>query len=289
MDPAADLEKGLSEGTRTNAPQRNFSLATSDGDNKPHKGELEIFQGLVGIHFLLPGGEMNPDTSKQIKPASPLADIFLPSRAAKNRFRNRGLYDRVLSQDMKNRSMYAIARYVVIFLYLFQIVIAATFTALSAYQKSSVATLTSLGAINTVVAGMLAWITGQGMPVRFRRARNQYREVVKAIESAERAFAEIDFIDWPPGGRPHPIKERDRLERMYEEARLDQEANYPETQHEPSADKNAQKNAELEGKVSKKKKQGKEIEAVKKELEALRASTTATMADSEAAAKEIAA
>lgn len=283
-----DLEKGLSNGQKP-IPNRNMSLATSNGEQKPIKGELEIFQGLVGIHFLLPGGEADPDKSKQVKPASPLADIFLPSRAAKNRFRNRGLYDRVLSQDMKNRSMYAIARYVVIFLYLFQIVIAATFTALSAYQKSSVATLTSLGAINTVVAGMLAWLTGQGMPVRFRRARNQYREVVKAIESAERTFAEIDFIDWPAGERPHPIKERDRLEKMYEEARLDQEANYPETQHEPSADKTKQEKQELEGKVSKKKGQGKEVEALKRELETLRRDTGVMMADGEAAAKEIAA
>ena len=152
---------------------------------------------------------------------------------------------------MKNRSMYTIARYVVILLYLTQITIAATFTALSAYQKSSVATLTTLGAINTVIAGMLAWLAGQGMPVRFRRARNQYREVVKAIESTERMFAEIEFISWPPGGRPDPIKERDRLESMYEEARLDQEANYPETQHEIAGIKNAQQNGELPDKNKK--------------------------------------
>ena len=167
------------------------------------------------------------------------------------------------------------ARYMVIMLYLIQIIIAATFTALSAYQKSSVVTLTALGATNTVIAGMTAWLMGQGMPVRFRRARNQYREVVKAIETTERVFAEIDEIEWPAGQRPHPIKERDRLEQMYEEARLDQEANYPETQHEPSAEKHAKKNAELREKVEKKKQQKGEMEDMRKELETLRNASTA--------------
>ena len=268
---SADIEKGFGEGAAANTVrQQSSSSDTSDNNNKHSKGELEIFQTLVGIHFLAPGGDRLADTSKQIRPANPWADIFLPSRTAKNRFRNRGLYDRVLSQDMKNRSMYAIARYVVILLYLVQIVIAATFTALSAYQKSSVVTLTSICAINTVIAGMLAWLTGQGMPVRFRRARNQYREVVKAIETTERMFSEIDSISWLPDQRPDPIKERNRLEAMYEEARVDQEANYPETQHEPSADKHAKKNEELKDKVGKKKAQKEEIETLRKELETLR-------------------
>ena len=273
---STDLEKGLSHGSATNESQHHSSSDTPDGEIKHYKGDLAVFQTLIGIYFLAPGGGPNSDTSKQVKPASPMADIFLPSKAAKKRFRNRGLYDRVLSQDLKNRSMYAIARYIVIFLYLLQIVIAATFTALSAYQKSSVATLTSLGAVNTVIAGVLAWVTGQGMPVRFRRARNQYREVVKAIETTERMFAEIDMIRWPAGQRPDPIKERDRLEKLYDEARLDQEANYPETQHEPSADKHAKKNVELKDKVDKKKSQKEEMEAMRRELETLRGSTSAS-------------
>jgi hypothetical protein len=176
---------------------------------------------------------------------------------------------------MKNRSMYTIARYMVIMLYLIQIIIAATFTALSAYQKASVVTLTALGATNTVIAGVTAWLMGQGMPVRFRRARNQYREVVKAIETTERMFAEIDDIEWPAGQRPHPVKERDRLEQMYEEARLDQEANYPETQHEPAAERHAKKNAELRDKIGKKKGQKQEMEEMRRELETLREASNA--------------
>jgi hypothetical protein len=106
-----DLEKGLgNDPNNSDAQQRHMSTTTSNinGETQHHKGELEVFQTLVGIHFLVPGGGPNPDTSKQVRPANPLVDIFLPSRTAANRFRNRGLYDRVLSQDMKNRSMYTI-------------------------------------------------------------------------------------------------------------------------------------------------------------------------------------
>jgi uncharacterized membrane protein len=203
----------------------------------PQKGErheLETFQNLVGIHFLRPGGGLLYPEDQGAKPASPLHDIFLPTKAAAKRWRNRGLYDRTLSQDLKNRVLYGMSNYIITFLYLLQILIAAALTGLSAYQQTSSVALTTLGAINTVLAGVLAWLNGQGMPVRFRRARDQYREVVRAIEDTERTFAEIDYVDWPPGTRPNPYAERDRLEQMYDEARQDQERNYPDIQEGPN-------------------------------------------------------
>jgi uncharacterized membrane protein len=203
----------------------------------PQKGErheLEVFQNLVGIHFLRPGGGLLYPEDQGPKPASPIHDIFLPTKAAAKRWRNRGLYDRTLSQDLKNRVLYGMSNYIITFLYLLQILIAAALTGLSAYQETSSIALTTLGAINTVLAGILAWLNGQGMPVRFRRARDQYREVVRAIEDTERTFAEIDYVDWPPGTRPNPYAERDRLEQMYDEARQDHERNYPDIQEGPN-------------------------------------------------------
>ncbi|RMY73654.1 hypothetical protein D0863_03732 [Hortaea werneckii] len=203
----------------------------SEFGNRKGVSELEIFQTLVGIHFeKYGGGQMQ---NRQKPPASPWKDIFFPSKAARARFRNRGLYDRTLSQDMKNRVMYGLANYIISCLYLIQVIIAATITALAADEgRTSNTALTALGAVNTVLAGVLAWLTGQGMPVRFRRSRDKYREVVHAIENAERTFAEIDYIEWEEGTRPDPVKERNRLEKMYEEARLDHERNYPETQND---------------------------------------------------------
>ena len=202
---------------------------------KGQRHELEVFQNLVGIHFLRPGGGLLYPEDQGQKPASPMHDIFLPTKAAARRWRNRGLYDRTLSQDLKNRVLYGMSNYIITCLYILQIFIAAALTGLSAYgQGGSTVALTTLGAINTVLAGILAWLNGQGMPVRFRRARDQYREVVRAIEDTERTFAEIDYVDWPPGTRPNPYAERDRLEQMYNEARQDQETNYPDIQEGPN-------------------------------------------------------
>jgi hypothetical protein len=184
------------------------------------------------------------------KPASPLHDIFLPTKAASKRWRNRGLYDRTLSQDLKNRVLYGMSNYIITFLYLLQILIAAALTGLSAYQQASSVALTTLGAINTVLAGVLAWLNGQGMPVRFRRARDQYREVVRAIEDTERTFAEIDYVNWPPGKRPNPFAERDRLEQMYDEARQDQERNYPDIQEGPNKNQMEDKQRQLQETIS---------------------------------------
>lgn len=213
-------------------PSKKAPYAQPPGKGERH--ELETFQNLVGIHFLRPGGGLLHAEDQGAKPASPFHDIFLPTKAAAKRWRNRGLYDRTLSQDLKNRVLYGMSNYIITFLYLLQILIAAALTGLSAYQQTSSVALTTLGAINTVLAGVLAWLNGQGMPVRFRRARDQYREVVRAIEDTERTFAEIDYVDWPPGTRPNPYAERDRLEQMYDEARQDQERNYPDIQEGPN-------------------------------------------------------
>ncbi|KAI7129764.1 hypothetical protein KC343_g4777 [Hortaea werneckii] len=173
---------------------------------------------------------------------------------------------------MKNRVLYGIARYIIIFLFLLQVVIAATVTALAADEgRTSNTALTALGAVNTVLAGILAWLNGQGMPTRFRRSRDKFREVVHAIENAERTFAEIDYIEWDEGTRPNPIKERDRLEKLYEEARLDMEANYPETQNgsgEQQAEARKLENKLLKNK-NQKNKRDKEIAKLREKTELL--------------------
>jgi hypothetical protein len=232
-------------------PQKTYAMPPRRGE----RHELEVFQNLVGIHFLRPGGGYLHDEDQGSKPANPIHDIFLPTKAAARRWRNRGLYDRTLSQDLKNRVLYGMSNYLITGLYILQIFVAAALTGLSAYGQAggSTVALTTLGAINTVLAGILAWLNGQGMPVRFRRARDQYREVVRAIEDTERTFAEIDYVDWPPGTRPNPYAERDRLEQMYNEARQDQETNYPDIQEGPNKMQMQQEAAQLRETISEEK------------------------------------
>lgn len=244
VQPARDGFKGIYDSFR--GRDQKTEIRYKSPPKKGERSELEIFQNLVGIHFLRPGGgELHPGHQGR-QPASPMHDIFMPTKAARRRWRNRGLYDRSLAQDTKNRVLYGMSTYVISFLYLLQILIAAALTGLSAYQQTSSVALTTLGAINTVLAGILAWLNGQGMPTRYRRARDQYREVVRAIEDTERTFAEIDYIVWDEGTNPRPnaFLERDRLEQMYEDARQDQERNYPDIQEGPNK---AQMENEAEG------------------------------------------
>jgi hypothetical protein len=239
----------------TGHPNKNPNRTYAMPPGRSERHDLEVFQNLVGIHFLRPGGGYLHDEDQGQKPASPMHDIFLPTKAAARRWRNRGLYDRTLSQDLKNRVLYGMSNYIITSLYILQIFIAAALTGLSAYGEAggSTVALTTLGAINTVLAGILAWLNGQGMPVRFRRARDQYREVVRAIEDTERTFAEIDYVDWPPGTRPNPYAERDRLEQMYNEARQDQETNYPDIQEGPNKMQMQQEAAQLRETISEEK------------------------------------
>lgn len=69
--------------------------------SKEDRFELETFQNLVGIHFLRPGGGLLYPEDQGFKPANPMHDIFMPTKAAAMRWRNRGLYDRCLSQDIR--------------------------------------------------------------------------------------------------------------------------------------------------------------------------------------------
>lgn len=294
-----DLEKGLGSSSE---PSENGQFYDQTNPNaarpqpnkishNPHPGsELEIFQGLVGIHFLKEGGGIMVD-EQQLPAVSPIKAIFWPSSTRKQRMRNRGLYNRAVTQDLKNRTMYTITHYIITGLYILQVLVAATFTALSAYKNSSTAALTTLGAINTVVAGLLAWLTGQGMPTRYRRARDQYREVVRACEAMERRFAQINMYNWPDGTRPDPIVERDKLNAMFELARKDQEANYPSTTQNPQGDKDKDKAGDLRDEVAKwktkKKEQEKQIQSLRKELEEAKGAIKAGMKGGEQAMKEI--
>lgn len=263
-----DVEKGfdLPNNNNTTPPSNQPNTHTS---RNPHfRSELEIFQGLVGIKFLKPGGEPIPPEDLPTEPSvHPFLTTFFPSLTKTARTHNRGIYNRAVTQDLKNRSLYTISRYIISGLYLLQILVAATLTALSASQSpSSTTALTVLGAINTVLAGLLAWLTGQGMPTRFRRARDQYREVVRAAEAMERRFAQIDFVNWPAGQRPDPVAERDKLVRLFDDARKDQQANYPETTQTPLGDQMQGQNEALRDQAAKWKVKRKELQRVVQRL-----------------------
>lgn len=139
MDP----EKGLV--TATARPVMS-SLASSAPDNanvnqSGRHTPLQLFQLLIGIHtppYLERDGIDGRATGVKSK---------------RIRSDNIGLYQRAKERERANRIAYISTSFISNTLFLLQILLAATFTGLSAYKDSNRVTLTVLGAWNTVLAG----------------------------------------------------------------------------------------------------------------------------------------
>ena len=69
------------------------------------------------------------------------------------------------------------------------------------------------------------------MPQRYRKAQDQYQALILEIEMAERSFLDADFASHIGDGKCptlDPHAQLDRLQKLYDEARADQQANYPD-------------------------------------------------------------
>ncbi len=102
-----------------------------------------------------------------------------------------------------------------------QIIVGAALTALGA-AKGPPAAVTFLGAVNTVVAGLLTYLKGQGLPTRLEQYLHLLRTLREHIEEREREFLEpecpLDFDE-----------DIDRVTKMYQEVRQTAQDNAPGT------------------------------------------------------------
>jgi hypothetical protein len=101
-----------------------------------------------------------------------------------------------------------------------QIIVAAALTAMGAGNASHSA-VTTFGAINTVIAGILTFLKGSGLPSRLKYYQNEWKKVREFIEQRERDFSR-------PGCQLDPFRVVATIETMYEEVKLDTEANTPD-------------------------------------------------------------
>jgi hypothetical protein len=101
-----------------------------------------------------------------------------------------------------------------------QIIVAAALTAMGAGNASHSA-VTTFGAINTVIAGILTFLKGSGLPSRLKYYQNEWKKVREFIEQRERDFSR-------PGCHLDPFRVVATIETMYEEVKLDTEANTPD-------------------------------------------------------------
>lgn len=148
--------------------------AASNGNSAPINGfahfrpsaNLSKFQNLVGIQS---------------------ARTIVPGRPAPNP----GIYKRTVDQEAKAHSGYVLTTYIVNSFFLLQIIVGAALTALGAAGGPSAA-VTILGAVNTIVAGVLTYLKGQGLPARHEQSLHLLRTLREHIEERERELTEPD-------------------------------------------------------------------------------------------------
>ena len=165
--------------------------------------------------------------------------IELGPRASRRPVPNIGIYNRVATEEHKAKLQYYASALVINACLLSQVVFASALTALGAGNGSHTQ-ITALGAANTVIAAILTFTKGSGLPNRLRQYQCTLRKVREYIEQRERDFAQLDCqLDLE-----HEMK---IIKGMYEQARQNDENNDPGTYHNPTAASTA--NGPLTGKA----------------------------------------
>lgn len=136
-------------------------------DPKPPE-KLKTFRNIIGIHPL------PSDLGHKKRPAE-----------------NQGTYKRLVDAEMKARLQYYFSSSIINVCLLAQIVIAAAVTALGAANVSHTAIMI-LGLANTVIAGGMTYLKGQGLPERLIQYANGLRKVREYLEERERQFMRSD-------------------------------------------------------------------------------------------------
>ncbi|KAK5163440.1 uncharacterized protein LTR77_010622 [Saxophila tyrrhenica] len=131
---------------------------------------------------------------------------------------NRGIYATVVDSEIKCRRNYRFCSRLINSCLGLQIIVAAALTALGA-AKSSGATVTVFGAINTVIAGFPTYLKGSGLPNRLKYFQQEWSKVREYIEQRERDFSIIT---------PTSVMDEVTIIRhTFEEVQADVEANTP--------------------------------------------------------------
>ncbi|RKU48756.1 hypothetical protein DL546_002765 [Coniochaeta pulveracea] len=166
---------------------------------------LLIFRRAVGIN-----SDLSPSPS--------------PLRLEANR-RPSGIYASCIHITRKKHLQFVLLNSLLWSSYFAQILVGAALTALGPSSASHSGVITGLGALNTVIAGLLALIKGQGLPERLRRDEKEFSRLREWIEETEMLLAT-------------GVIGRDRVEvgglvelafKKYNAAKMSEENNRPES------------------------------------------------------------
>ena len=133
---------------------------------------------------------------------------------------NLGIYARVVRNEQTAKIGYKYFSWLINGCLGLQIVVAAALTAMGAAGASRSA-VTVFGAINTVIAGVLTFLKGSGLPNRLKYYQTEWKRVREFIEQRERDFGR-------PGCDLDLYAVVGMVESMYEEVKVDLEASTPD-------------------------------------------------------------
>ncbi|KAK0619989.1 hypothetical protein B0T14DRAFT_398776, partial [Immersiella caudata] len=100
-----------------------------------------------------------------------------------------GMYAATLQAQRSKQIMYMLIQIMVYSSHFMQIIVGASLTALGPSAGQHTITITILGALNTIIAGVLALVKGQGLPERLRHDKAEFRKLQDWIEQTEALLA----------------------------------------------------------------------------------------------------
>ncbi|OKL56566.1 hypothetical protein UA08_08083 [Talaromyces atroroseus] len=126
---------------------------------------LIIFRRAIGINYNLAAAD--------------------PVTMEEGRKRAVGMYKAVIDARRSKTRQFRAMWCVILFCHFAQIIIGASLTALGPLADNHGVIITILGALNTVIAGVLALVSGQGVPDRIQKDEIGYRKIQDWIEETE--------------------------------------------------------------------------------------------------------
>lgn len=146
-------------------PPKRLTLSTTEaGSLIPPYDKLLVFRALTGIDSVPALTALN----QFVRPAP-----------------NVGIYTRVIHAERASAQRYRLFSILINTCLSIQIVVAAALTAIGAASGPHSA-VTAFGAINTIMAGILTYLKGSGLPDRLKHYQNEWRNIREYIEQRER-------------------------------------------------------------------------------------------------------
>ncbi|QKX54199.1 uncharacterized protein TRUGW13939_01284 [Talaromyces rugulosus] len=146
-------------------PQQSWPTPAGLPPREDNDERLIIFRRAVGINYHLAATD--------------------PGTMEEGRKKAVGIYRAVISaKKSKARQFYFLSTFTLL-CHFGQIIVGAALTALGPLASDHTTIITFLGAFNTVIAGMLALISGQGLPDRIKKDQIGFRKIQDWIEETE--------------------------------------------------------------------------------------------------------